>query len=327
MSTSAINMRIRRLSQERLNKRRISVTLQSTSDFVQSTKSTKKGVHFPLGVLMQLAVTNGDLTEIKQLVKDCGVDALDMREPSGLTPVMRAIFEGELDALKTLIDSGADLSLSDSEEWNVLHVAAAMDDYEAAELIICSYKNIESLVHGVNIAGERPIDLAESIDVARLLLNANLTHLRQEVELAKDVKKTITSEAQIESECAVIQQVQTCYRKNQPLDFIIQDNTPYSSLLHLAAVKNYVRLAQFLFENPTKVQMDIKDKNGWTPLHTAAYYNSIEVVLILLSHNANTEAVSNSLEKPRDLTKHELILELLSSPYCTCTSNICSVTM
>ncbi len=45
---------------------------------------------------------------------------------------MRAIFEGESDALKMLIDAGADISLCDPEDWNVLHVAAAMDDYEAA---------------------------------------------------------------------------------------------------------------------------------------------------------------------------------------------------
>ncbi len=204
MSTTAMDTRIRRLSQERLNKRRVSLPLQSTSDtlHIVQQSTTKKGVHFPLGVLMQLAVTNGDQYEIKQLVKEFGTDALDTKEPSGLTPVMRAIFEGQLDALKMLIDSGADLSLSDSENWNVLHVASAMDDYEAAELITCSYKDIESLVQGENMAGERPIDLAESINLARLLLHANLTHFRQELELTKDVK-TI-ADIQIDSECAAI---------------------------------------------------------------------------------------------------------------------------
>ena len=82
------------------------------------------------------------------------------------------MFEGDSDALKMLIDAGADISLCDPEDWNVLHVAAAMDDYEAAELILCSYKDIDSLVNRENMLGERPIDLAESIEMARLLLHA-----------------------------------------------------------------------------------------------------------------------------------------------------------
>ncbi len=157
---------------------------------------------------MQLAVTNGDQSEIKQLVEDFGHETLNVKEPSGLTPVMRAIFEGESDALKMLIDAGADISLCDPEDWNVLHVAAAMDDYEAAELILCSYKDIDSLVNRENMLGERPIDLAESLEMARLLLHANLTGVRRELECKEE--EISISRPQIENDCAVIQLVRAC---------------------------------------------------------------------------------------------------------------------
>ncbi len=207
MSTTS-DTRTRRLSQERLNKRRISLQVQSTNDALHLAQRTKKGVHFPLGVLMQLAVTNGDQSEIKQLVEDFGHETLNVKEPSGLTPVMRAIFEGESDALKMLIDAGADISLCDPEDWNVLHVAAAMDDYEAAELILCSYKDIDSLVNRENMLGERPIDLAESLEMARLLLHANLTGVRRELECKEE--EISISRPQIENDCAVIQLVRAC---------------------------------------------------------------------------------------------------------------------
>lgn len=312
---SVNDLKTRRLSLERLNKRRMSLPVVPTAESLAPVKEKKdkKGVHFPLGVLMQLAVTNGDLKEIKHLIKDFGADALNEREPSGLPPVMRAIFEGQLDSLRMLIDSGADLSVRDPEDWNVLHVAAAMDDYEAAELIICTFKDINSMVHSENMAGERPIDLAENIDMARLLLDANLTQFRRDLELQVP---QITTGQSIENESAVIQLVQNYYRKHnecQSLNTFLKNNTPYSSLLHLAATKNYARLAELLCASGL-VSTEIRDKNGWTPLHVATYYSSIEVVLVLFQHKANTNALTRSFEKPTDLSDHELILSILSLP-------------
>ncbi len=276
-------------------------------------KKTKKGVHFPLGVLMQLAVTNGDLKEIKQLVRDFGPQALNEREPSGLPPVMRTIFEGQLDSLQMLIDAGADLSVRDPENWNVLHVAAAMDDYEAAELIICSCKDVDRMVHSKNMAGERPIDLAENIDMARLLLDANLTQFKQEMKF--QVTETSTADSSIESEGAVIQLAQDYYKKHNEchsLNTFLKNNTPYCSLLHLAASRNYARLAELLCVS-NLISTEIRDKNGWTPLHVAAYFGNIEVVLVLFEHKANTNALTNSFEKASNLTNHELVLSVLGS--------------
>ncbi len=98
--------------------------------------------------------------------------------------------------------------------------------------------------------------------------------------------------------------MEACYRKHKPLDCLIQ------------------RLAQILCDNQAVEQTNIKDKKGWTPLHTAAYFNNIEMILILLDHNANARAVTNSLEKPSDLTEHELNLKILSSQHCTHTHPI-----
>ena len=311
---SVSDLRTRKISLERLNKRRKSLPVLPTIEALEKEKrKIKKGVHFPLGVLMQQAVTNGDLDEIKQLQKDFGHSALDEKEPSGLPPVMRAIFEGQLDSLQMLIDSGADLAARDPEDWNILHVAAAMDDYEAAQLIICSIKDIDSMVNAVNMAGEKPIDLAENVDMARLLLHANLTQFRRELE--QGVNEMSTTETSIESEAAVIRLVQDyCLKHNecQTLNTYLKNNTPYSSLLHLAAIKNYARLTEFLCSMHL-LSTEVRDKNGRTPLHVATYYNNIEVVLVLVEHKANANSLTYSFEKPSDLTDNELVLAILDS--------------
>ena len=260
---------------------------------------------------MQQAVTNGDLSEIRQLINDFGASALDEREPSGLLPVMRAIFEGQIDSLQLLIDAGADLTACDPEDWNVLHVAAAMDDYEAAELIICSCKQSASMVQSENMCQERPIDLAENVEMARLLLHVDLTQFRQELEMG--TQAISISASPIESEGAILQLVEGHCQKHSnchSLNTFLKSNTPYDTLLHLAATKNYSRLAEYICTNQL-MSTESRDKNGWTPLHVATYYSSVDVVLVLAEHNVNTNSLTNSFEKPSDLTEHELVLSVL----------------
>ena len=137
----------------------------------------KNGVKFPSSVLMQVAIMNGDEHEMHKLISNFGTGIIDEREPSGLPPVMRAIFEGQIRSLQVLIDAGADLTACDTEDWNVLHVAAAMDDYEAAELIISSCSNAPALLQAQNVCGEKPVDLAEEKEIKQLLSPKHDCHI------------------------------------------------------------------------------------------------------------------------------------------------------
>lgn len=279
-------------------------------------KKEKKGVTFPLGVLMQQAVTDGDLQTIKALITREGNSAVEEREPNGLPPIMRAIFEDQPASLKFLLDAGADVSAKDPEDWTALHVAAAMDDFEAAEMIlsIAARKGLD-MTSTENMDGERPIDLADSLEMARLLLHADLARLRSE-QAEKDSHMPRV-ERSLSSEDEVLQLVQDHCEKHSSsaaLDDVLKMNTCYSSLLHLAASKNYPHLVQYVLRHSLS-SMELRDKNGWTPLHTAAYYNNLDVAMLLVEHGANVHALSHSYEKPMDLTQHQLILALLEHPH------------
>ena len=127
----------------------------------------RRRVRFTSPVLMQQAITEGDVEEIKQLISTHGSEIVSCREPSGLTPVMRAVFESQTECLKLLVEEGADLTAKDDELWTPLHVAAAMDDVEAAEFIIDAC-NV-NLIWAATQEGHRPLDLAESSEMAKLL--------------------------------------------------------------------------------------------------------------------------------------------------------------
>ena len=297
MQTSVPNKQI-------LKKRRMSATFYTIK--VEAPAPTRKGVHFPVSVLLQQAITEGDMAEMQQLLKDYGNMVVEEREPSGLPPVMRAVFEGQLNSLKLLVQSGAELTSTDPEGWNVLHVAAAMDDLNAAKFVIRSCN--EPLTHVRNLDGQRPIDLAESPEMARFLLQADLQDLR--IETTSNITKKTTDN----NEDQVLDTVRKHYEANADCDFLnvmLQSQSEVDTILHLAALKNFPRLALYTLKHQI-VDPNTRDRLGWTPLHMAAYYGSLDVVLLLIEFGASIHAITNSYEKSSDLTDHELILEILT---------------
>lgn len=302
----------RRVSLERistkLDKRRQSLPVLP-SYIILSNQTTerrrRKGVTFPLGVLMQQAVTDGDLQAIKELIATHGPKAVEERDPNGLPPVNRAIFEDQLDSLKLLLDAGADVSVRDPEDWSPLHVASAMDDCEAAGLILHAAGKQCDLTSMDNVDGERPIDMADSLEMANLLLQADLAEQR--------LQPNRSNAGSVSHQAKVLMLVKNHYEKNSDsteLNSILKANTSYTSLLHLAASKNYPHLLDYVCRNQLS-SIEIRNKDGWTPLHTAAYYNSLDVAMLLVEQGANIHALTHNYEKPSDLAQHLLILALL----------------
>ena len=289
-----------------IRRKSVSFPLTRPSYFaVESTKkvTTRKGVHFPVSVLLQQAITEGDLTEISELLQKYGNVAVEEREPSGLPPVLRAIFEEKLDCLKMLVNAGADLTVCDPEGWTALHVAAAMDDIEAARYIVQSCNNPLTQIR--NADNERPIDLAESPEMARFLLQVDLKDLRIETELPGKWRDA--------TEDAILSTTRHHYENNADCDYlnvILQNQTQFDTLLHLAASHNYARLAYYILKHQI-VDRDCRDRKGWTPLHIAAYHGSVDVTLLLVEYGASIHALSNSYERATDLAQHELILDIL----------------
>jgi len=90
-----------------------------------------------MGVQIQQVVTEAEVEEeFKDLLQKHGNKTVEEREPNGLPPIMRAIFEDQMECLKVLLEAGANLTAQDWEEWNALYVASAIDNLEAAKIIL-----------------------------------------------------------------------------------------------------------------------------------------------------------------------------------------------
>ena len=76
-----------------------------------------------------------------------------------LTPLMIATGEGQEEAVRMLIDRGADISLFDSRGWTALHYAAAPWWRESTEIVeMLLEANVDVSVE--NQEGQKPLDLA-----------------------------------------------------------------------------------------------------------------------------------------------------------------------
>ena len=268
---------------------------------MDKAKSKKKTVKFPSSVLMQQAISEGDVQEMKQLVTQYGSGLVLEPEPSGLPPVMRAIFECQQNSLKCLVEFGADLSAQDQEGWNSLHVAAAMDDLEAARYIVQNSRTALTQVR--NVDGARPIDLAESVEMATFLLEADLQGCGGSEASGR------FDTAWVEEEMTLLGLLQAHCEQSEGCR---TPNNAFNSLLHLAAEKNYPQLAKYILER-NLVNTEARDRNGWTSLHVASFNNSVDVTLLLVLYGASVQKLTTgSYEKASDLTENELIHKILA---------------
>ena len=69
-------------------------------------------------------------------------------------------------------------------------------------------------------------------------------------------------------------------------DALANSTNNYDSLLHLAASKNYLKLALYLFSH-SMCELERRDRRGHTALQTATQHKSVDVILLLIQGGAS----------------------------------------
>eukprot|EP00731_Ephydatia_muelleri_P038803 Em0917g2a len=262
---------------------------------VTRSAGTKKAVRFSTAVLMQQAIAEGDVQELSRFLDEYGVSILNETDPSGLTPVMRAVLESQLSSLVFLVEAGADLSARGHDGWTPLHVAAAANNTKAARYVIRHER-------------ERRPDASRKFERRE-------TH-RSGRESGYDVLVNGRGPQRGATQRSERRDVTELARKNCStggdgalLNSILSTKTAYDSLLHLGAEKNYILLVRYLLENAL-VDPDMRDRDGRTPLHVAASQNSTEAFLLLVMHGASLNLPDRYGRRACELTEHQTIRKI-----------------
>ena len=282
---------------------------------VFADKKNKKAVRFGMDVVMKQLVTEGDIKELIQLVETHGSSLVNQRDSFSMPIVVTAVIEDQYEVLEFLVSMGADLRLSDDEGWTALHAAAACGDLRAAKCIVKAagpgVTNIRTL-HGL-----RPIDLAESTELSHFLLTADLNAFRSELFKIVKTQTSGSSDQAVSATCTTKEEgvvVSAIMSKSykDALRYIREKQQMLGhSLLHVAAAKNLPKLALVLLERKL-VSIDSRDHNGWTPLHTASYHNSLDVAMLLRDYGADVDAREDDGLTPLYFAEDRVIREILS---------------
>ena len=83
---------------------------------------------------LHAAAAKGDAAEIQKLA--AGGNNLNARDGHGRTPLMVAAFQRQHAAARALIEAGADLNALESQAYDVITIAAVLDDLEMLKLAI-----------------------------------------------------------------------------------------------------------------------------------------------------------------------------------------------
>ena len=273
---------------------KLSETLKVLTSLGNNAKS-KRGVTFPVNVMLQQAITDGDNEEIMRIINKHGKNVLDLQDPTGMPLLLRAIFEDQFECFQLMVKEGADLLVADQQGRNALHVAVSLEDTDAIELLL---QHKPELINARTIDGLRPINVCESNEVCAYLLQAEVKFLKTSAwERAENSKKE-------ELELLNIVMKATDKQGKRNTGQIRQ------SALHLAAAKNYLALAYYMLENEL-VTVDYQDYEQWTALHLAALHSSMDVLVLLIQYGASSDRITNCYKTPVDLTDDELTLEFL----------------
>lgn len=194
----------------------------------------------------------------------------------GKTPLIIAVGNSYIDTAKILIENGADVNAVDIEGWSALSYAVNNGDIEIAKLLL---ENKAKIKDELLIAIKSPI-VESSINIMKLLIDnkaninyadengfnpLNITIESGDMELTKFL---ITNGANVNS--------------------LMQDGV---SLIGYAIAQNNMDLLQMLIENGANVNYTGGDSWANTPLQTASRLGLDNVVRILLTRNADINAV------------------------------------
>lgn len=213
--------------------------------------------------IMQMIINKVD----KKLIND----SLD-----GKTPLIIAVGNSYIDTAKILIENGANINAVDFEGWSALSYVVNNGDIEIAKLLL---ENKAKIKGELLLAIKSPI--AESrIDMIKLLIDN-----KANINYSDDDGFTPLN---IAIESGDMELTKFLITNGANVNSLMQDGV---SLIGYAIAQNNMDLLQILIENGANVNYTGGDSWANTPLQTASRLGLDNVVRILLTRNADINAV------------------------------------
>uniref|UniRef100_A0A8C5XEW4 Protein phosphatase 1 regulatory subunit 12C n=1 Tax=Microcebus murinus TaxID=30608 RepID=A0A8C5XEW4_MICMU len=199
----------------------------------------------------------------------------------------QACIDENLEVVRFLVEQGATVNQADNEGWTPLHVAASCGYLDIARYLLSHGANIAA----VNSDGDLPLDLAES-DAMEGLLKAEIARRGVDVEAAKRAEEEL------------LLHDTRCWLNGGAMPEARHPRTG-ASALHVAAAKGYIEVMRLLLQ--AGYDPELRDGDGWTPLHAAAHWGVEDACRLLAEHGGGMDSLTHAGQRPCDLADEEVL--------------------
>lgn len=213
---------------------------------------------------LHTAIIYNDIEVVDHLVKK-GAN-ITIKSDDNITHVELAIAKQRSDIADLLINATT-TKFSKSKQYSKLSVFAGLDLINVIKYLIEKGENINGNCTGTN----NPLYIA--------YINGNKELAKYLIE--KGAKITILPQICRASD---LEFLKLAFEHNKNLK--ISADLPINELIYLASKFGESSLLEFLLKKEN-LDINIKSKNGLTPLHIACYYGHAEIVELLLNNGAN----------------------------------------
>uniref|UniRef100_H3D536 Protein phosphatase 1 regulatory subunit n=1 Tax=Tetraodon nigroviridis TaxID=99883 RepID=H3D536_TETNG len=251
-------------------------------------KKKKTKVKFDDGAVFLAACSSGDTEEVLRML-DHGAD-INYANVDGLTALHQACIDDNVDMVTFLVEHGASIDQPDNEGWLPLHAASSCGYLDIAAYLISQGAN----VGGVNSEGETPLDIAEEEAMEELLQN-EINRQGVDIEAARK-----------EEERVMLRDARQWLNSGQIQD--VRHAKSGGTSLHVAAAKGYVEVLKtrrLLIQ--AGYDVNIKDYDGWTPLHAAAHWGKEEACRILVENLCDMDLINKMGQTAFDVADEDVL--------------------
>jgi len=225
-----------------------------------------------------------------------GVD-VNLPDEEGYTPLFRAAFDGNPEAVRVLIEAGAEV-----------HTVSPVGDTPLEAIIPLLYfpdypKVLRLLVEEYIKRGMVDVTFNERKTLLYFaIVSGSLRQVKRLIErgitrVYADASPDLALHVAIEFEHLSIAKYLV---RELGLDPHVKDPEFGDTLLHHAADTGNLRIVKFVVEE-LGVSLNVRNNEGFTPLHTAAFAGHLNVVRYLVSAGANVNARDKNGNTPLHL--------------------------
>ncbi|XP_031516240.1 protein phosphatase 1 regulatory subunit 12C [Papio anubis] len=224
-----------------------------------------------------------------------GEEASVNRSVTAWGPDTQACIDENLEVVRFLVEQGATVNQADNEGWTPLHVAASCGYLDIARYLLSHGANIAA----VNSDGDLPLDLAES-DPMEGLLKAEIARRgwQDKVEGLDDEEKQRSAFRQP-------RRVPGSGTGDSFEDGSAEEFAKGRNEGPLPRATNSAEARRLLLQ--AGYDPELRDGDGWTPLHAAAHWGVEDACRLLAEHGGGMDSLTHAGQRPCDLADEEVL--------------------